>query len=88
MRYYWYPGSFLFGFGGFLVLIWWFFLAWLIVSLLRFLFGGHHHHHHWRDKSQLSENNSDEALKILKQRYAKGEITKKEFDTIKKDLEL
>lgn len=30
---------------------------------------------------------SDEALKTLKHRYAKGEITKKQFDLMKKDLE-
>ena len=30
---------------------------------------------------------SPETLEILKQRYAKGEITKDEFDNMKKDLE-
>lgn len=29
----------------------------------------------------------DRSIEILKERYAKGEITKHEFETIKKDLE-
>lgn len=29
---------------------------------------------------------NDDAQQILKQRYAKGEITKKQFDAMKKDL--
>ena len=30
----------------------------------------------------------DEALKVLKLRYAKGEITKEEYEQMKKDLEV
>jgi putative membrane protein len=33
------------------------------------------------------EQRNDSALDILKQRYAKGELNKKEFDQMKKDIE-
>lgn len=33
-----------------------------------------------------SEANKSNALDVLKHRYAKGEITKKQFDEIKKDI--
>ena len=38
-------------------------------------------------KPNQVSNVGDDFLKILKTRYAKGEITKEEYDEMKKDLE-
>lgn len=72
-----------FGFGGIWDILWFILFVWLIITVIRMIFG--HRHRHWRD-DQFSENTEDEALKILKSRYARGEITKKEFDAMKKDI--
>jgi putative membrane protein len=36
--------------------------------------------------SERKERRSDSAMKILRQRYARGEINKEEFETKKRDL--
>lgn len=53
-------------------------LVMVIVTCVRWMRGGRMHGRHW------GYDNS--ALTILKERYAKGEIDKKEFDEKKQDL--
>ena len=70
------------GFGWIFMLVFWGFIIWVVVSLIRGGFGtshmcGHDHGNGAHEKS---------ALEILKERYAKGEIDKKEFEEKKKDL--
>lgn len=38
-------------------------------------------------KNQQFRSSSSNALEVLKMRYAKGEITKNEYDELKRDLE-
>jgi len=49
----------------------------LIIVLIFYLF---------EKREKHSTTGTDTPLEILKKRYAKGEITKEEFDEIKKDL--
>jgi putative membrane protein len=41
----------------------------------------------WGPKVPFLMSDRENALEILKKRYAKGEIGKEEFETIKKDIE-
>ena len=68
------------GLGWILGVLFWVFLALLIAKLVGFLFAK-------KNEAKDAEESEDvSALEILKMRYAKGEITKKEFDTMKKDI--
>lgn len=81
MNYYW-GGNMMNGwgggyglFGGIFMLIFWILVIVGIVLLVKMLFGGHH-------------DRENKPLDILKERYAKGEISKEEFEQKKKDLGL
>lgn len=63
------------GYGFLFMLLFWGVLIWLIVALVS---AAH---------SNQSEKEKDEPLTILKRRYALGEISKKEYVEMKKELE-
>jgi putative membrane protein len=67
---YWGPGNW-FG-GGFFMVLLAILLIFLLVSLLR--------------SSGSKSARHEDALAILKRRYAAGEINKEQFDTMKRDL--
>jgi putative membrane protein len=70
-----------YGWGGFLVmiLIWGLLIA-AAVALVKALFSG------GTANKETSLPQQDQALDILKQRYARGEINQEEYETIKQDL--
>ena len=55
-------------------------LVWLILTVAR---GGHHGKKHWMS---YMEKKDPAGMDILKERYARGEISKEEFESKKKDL--
>lgn len=69
-----------FGLGWLLFLIFWVIVIAAIVWAVKWMFGGGAGYRH-KDMPQ-----EDSALKILKERYARGEISKEEFENKKKDL--
>ncbi len=73
--YYYFP---FFPFGGFFA-IFWIFAAFWVVRWLFFPWRWHGSRRYWRYQ--------DESYYILRQRYAKGEITKDQFDQMMRDLE-
>lgn len=65
------------GFGGLMIIVWIVIIGlivWGVVALVR----------HSGSGSKSAEK--EDPLEIAKRRYAKGEISKKEFEQIKKDL--
>ncbi len=81
------------GFGGFGMMLWmvifWVLVVGVALWLLSRLFPGTGGHSSTERSpaSKTAINGSGRALDILKERYARGEITKAEYQAIRRDLE-
>lgn len=61
----------MFGLGFIFMFLFWCLVIWGVIALFR----------------QSGSNDKGRSIEILKERYAKGEITREQFETIKKDLQ-
>jgi len=68
-----------FGLGFIITIIIWALLIWGIIAFVR---GGQC----WDGRCGYKDKKDDSAMKILKDRYAKGELSKEEYEKMKKDL--
>lgn len=69
------------GFGFFFMIFFWGLIIWAIIAGVKMMSYGNGHMCHDHDESK-----SEDVMEILRVRYAKGEITKEQFDHMKKDL--
>ncbi len=61
---------------GWMMILWWALIIFGLIALAKWMFA---------PKTTLSSNET--PLEIIKRRYAKGEITRDDYENLKKDLE-
>jgi len=65
------------GFGGSgMMIFWWLLIIVIVYGLFQF----------FRTRQKSNSNKQESALDVLEKRYAKGEITKSEFEEKRKDI--
>lgn len=70
-------------FGPLFMIIFWILIIWVIVALVRSLA---HNGHICGGHREYRGHGEDDAMATLRNRYAKGEISKEQFEQMKKDL--
>lgn len=71
-----------FGFFGVLInILFWVLVFVAVVALIKWFSAGKQ-----SNETSREDSDSDEAIRILKMRYAKGDLTKREFESMKKDV--
>ena len=85
--FFWGGGMWIFPIIGIIVML---FIVFMIFGRGGFMGGcggnGHGRHYHDDDRHYMKDSRSESAMDILNKRYAKGEITKEEFERMKKDI--
>ena len=82
----WHYGN---GFGGFGIfglissILFWIVIVLIIVAVIRYLTGDHSG---MQPDNEMPSPKGEPPLEILKRRYASGDINKKQFDEMKKDI--
>jgi putative membrane protein len=75
-----------FGFGWIFMFLFWVLVIWIIIAFVRGMKSGGCCRGHNNGGHKNEQNKKNIAMDILSERYAKGEIEKKEFEEKKKDL--
>lgn len=75
-------------FGGIIMIVFWILVIIAIVSLIKYLAWGGGHKKMWMEEKMkmMKLRKGDNSIAILRERYAKGEIDKKEFEEKTKEL--